>query len=109
MRGVARVRRPSRRFLLITPHQSIVLDGLVHALADPAGNRGAVGARAASVSDLVSSEKAGRVRTCRFEPAALRAAEGWIGARRATCERRLDRLGHYLAEHPDEAEHGSEP
>ena len=53
-------------------------------------------------SGLVSSEKVGRVRTCRIEPAALRTAEQWIGERQASWERRLDRLGDYLAEHPGE-------
>jgi len=52
-------------------------------------------------SGLVRSEKVGRVRTCNVEPTALRAAEGWITERRTTWERRLDRLGEYLAEHPD--------
>ena len=47
---------------------------------------------------LVSSEKTGRVRTCRIEPAALRAAETWIASQRTTWETRLDRLGEYLAE-----------
>jgi DNA-binding transcriptional ArsR family regulator len=47
---------------------------------------------------LVRSEKTGRVRTCRVEPVALRHAERWIAERRATWERRLDRLGEYLAE-----------
>jgi len=45
---------------------------------------------------LVRSEKTGRVRTCRVEPVALRQAERWIAERRATWERRLDRLGDYL-------------
>ena len=49
-------------------------------------------------SGLVRSKKAGRVRTCRIEPAALRSAEQWINERRATWERRFDRLGAYLAE-----------
>ncbi|HEY2654317.1 MAG TPA: metalloregulator ArsR/SmtB family transcription factor [Solirubrobacteraceae bacterium] len=53
-------------------------------------------------SGLVSSEKVGRVRTCRIEPAALRPVERWIGARRASWERRLDLLGEYLAEGNDE-------
>ncbi len=52
-------------------------------------------------SGLVRSEKVGRVRTCRIEPKALRAAEQWITARRMIWERRLDRLGEYLAAHPD--------
>jgi DNA-binding transcriptional ArsR family regulator len=52
-------------------------------------------------SGLVRTEKAGRVRTCSIEPAALRSAEQWISDRRTTWERRLDRLGDYLAEHPE--------
>jgi len=58
-------------------------------------------------SGLVHSSKVGRVRTYRIEPAALRPAERWIGARRAGWERRLDRLGDYLAEQNDEPRHGS--
>ena len=52
-------------------------------------------------SGLVRSEKAGRVRTCRVEPAALRPVERWVAARRSSWERRLERLGDYLAE-PEE-------
>ncbi|MEU6203071.1 metalloregulator ArsR/SmtB family transcription factor [Micromonospora musae] len=48
-------------------------------------------------SGLVISEKAGRVRTCRVEPTALRAAESWLGAQRTGWERRLDRLDDILA------------
>jgi len=51
---------------------------------------------------LVESEKVGRVRTCRVRPATMRAAEDWIAERRAEWERRLDRLGEFLAENPDE-------
>jgi DNA-binding transcriptional ArsR family regulator len=51
---------------------------------------------------LVQSEKVGRVRTCHIEADALRAAEEWITERRTMWERRLDRLGEYLAEHPEE-------
>ena len=47
---------------------------------------------------LVASEKVGRVRTCRVEPAALSAAERWINERRRSVERSLDRLGDYLEE-----------
>jgi DNA-binding transcriptional ArsR family regulator len=53
-------------------------------------------------SGLVASEKVGRVRNCRIEPAAVTAAEMWISARRTSWERRLDRLGEYLAAHPGE-------
>jgi DNA-binding transcriptional ArsR family regulator len=48
-------------------------------------------------SGLVRSEKAGRVRTCRIEPDALRAAEAWVTGQRTAWESRLDRLGDYLA------------
>lgn len=52
---------------------------------------------------LVSSEKIGRVRTCRVEPEALSAAERWINERRRSVERSLDRLGAYLeATKPEE-------
>ena len=46
---------------------------------------------------LVHSEKVGRVRTCRIEPAALKTAGDWVAERRAMVERSLDRLGDYLA------------
>jgi len=49
-------------------------------------------------SGLVVSEKSGRVRTCRVQPAALRPVERWVVAQRSTWERRLDRLGDYLGE-----------
>jgi DNA-binding transcriptional ArsR family regulator len=52
-------------------------------------------------SGLVVTEKVGRVRTCRIEPAGLTAAEQWISDRRSRWERRFDRLGDLLAE-PDE-------
>ena len=54
-------------------------------------------------SGLVRSEKSGRVRTCRIEPAVLRTAEQWIAERRMGWERRLDRLGEILAEDPEDA------
>ena len=49
-------------------------------------------------SGLVHTVKAGRVRTCRIEPNALSAAEEWFAERRSEWERRLDRLGEFLAE-----------
>lgn len=52
-------------------------------------------------SGLVRSEKVGRVRTCRIEPTGLRLAEDWVTERRRSWEERLDRLGEYLAEHPE--------
>jgi DNA-binding transcriptional ArsR family regulator len=60
-------------------------------------------------SGLVRSEKAGRVRTCRIEPAALRTVETWAAARRASWERRLDQLGDYLAEEDDRSDHRRTP
>ena len=105
------------------PNQSIDLDRLFHALADPA--RRAIVERLsrgpAPVSELarplpmslpaamqhlgvleaaglVRTEKTGRVRTCAIEPGALSLAEQWINARRAEWEARLDRLGTYLEE-----------
>jgi DNA-binding transcriptional ArsR family regulator len=47
-------------------------------------------------SGLVRSEKVGRVRTCRLEPAPLRSVEQWIAGHRTTWEDRLDRLGDVL-------------
>jgi DNA-binding transcriptional ArsR family regulator len=106
------------------PNQSPSLDQVFHALADPT-RRGMVErlvrgpasvselsrarGRAMSLpavlqhlqvleaSGLVRSEKAGRVRTCRIEPDALRAAEAWLTGQRTAWETRLDRLGDYLA------------
>lgn len=49
-------------------------------------------------SGLVRSAKAGRVRTCRINPSALRTAEDWIAGRRADLAAGLDRLGAYLAQ-----------
>jgi DNA-binding transcriptional ArsR family regulator len=49
-------------------------------------------------SGLIASEKVGRVRTCRVEPAAIRGAEAWLGHQRLAWEHRLDALGDVLAE-----------
>jgi DNA-binding transcriptional ArsR family regulator len=103
------------------PNQSIELDRLFHALADPARramverlSRGPapVGELARPLpmslpavmqhlgvleaAGLVHSEKVGRVRTCAMEPQALSQAERWISARRAEWSQRLDQLGEYL-------------
>jgi DNA-binding transcriptional ArsR family regulator len=109
------------------PNQASSLDLMFQALADPARrsmverlSRGP-----ASVSELarplamslpavmqhlamleaggiVSSEKVGRVRTCQIRPEALSLAEQWINQRRTQWERRLDRLGDFLADTADE-------
>ena len=102
------------------------LDRVFHALADP-GRRlmlERLGRGPASVSELgrplsmslaaivqhvqiletsglVRTQKVGRTRTCSLNSAALRSAEHWISERRGLVERRLDRLGRYLAETAD--------
>lgn len=53
-------------------------------------------------SGLVRSAKQGRVRTCHIQRPALQSVERWITERRATWERRLDRLGAFLAEGEDQ-------
>ena len=58
-------------------------------------------------SGLVRTQKVGRVRTCHLQVKTLGTAEGWIESRRATWERRLDRLDEYLAAHPDEPKKGT--
>ncbi|MEO8103034.1 MAG: metalloregulator ArsR/SmtB family transcription factor [Betaproteobacteria bacterium] len=103
------------------PNQTIQLDRVFNALADP--TRRAVLERLsdgpAAVSDLaqpfpmalpsftqhlnvleacglVSSEKAGRVRTYQLMPEPLQAAEHWMVAQRGVWETRLDQLDSYL-------------
>src|SRR5262245_67607 len=49
-------------------------------------------------SGLIRSEKVGRVRTCRLDPAGLNSLADWVAERRMLIERRLDRLGEVLAE-----------
>lgn len=110
-------------------NESIDLDGLFHALADPA--RRAMVERLsrgpAPVSELarplpmslpaamqhlgvleaaglVRSEKVGRVRTCALDPRALSRVEQWVNDRRSEWERRLDRLGEYLKTLENEGE-----
>jgi len=46
---------------------------------------------------LVRSDKVGRTRTCRLEPAGLELAQDWFAGQRAQWARRLDRLGEVLA------------
>jgi DNA-binding transcriptional ArsR family regulator len=45
---------------------------------------------------LVSSEKTGRVRTCRIEPHALQATEAWIHQHVGAWEARLDRMEAHI-------------
>jgi DNA-binding transcriptional ArsR family regulator len=106
----------------VVNHSETELDRVFHAVADP--SRRAMVERLvrgpASVSELaeplamslpavvqhlgvlksagaVSTEKVGRVRTCRLEPEVLRQAEAWLVGQRTVWERRLDRLGAELA------------
>jgi DNA-binding transcriptional ArsR family regulator len=58
-------------------------------------------------SGLVRTQKVGRVRTCQIEAGSLQRAEQWINDRRIQWERRLDRLGDYLARQAKE--NGEEP
>ena len=52
-------------------------------------------------SDLVRTEKTGRVRTCRIEPAGFSLLEKWIKGHRSNWELSLDRLGEFLNEEDD--------
>jgi DNA-binding transcriptional ArsR family regulator len=54
-------------------------------------------------SELVRSEKAGRVRTCQIDPAGLRNAEEWLRHQRTAWEHRLDRLGAVLDDETKES------
>ncbi|MEO7178700.1 MAG: metalloregulator ArsR/SmtB family transcription factor [Allosphingosinicella sp.] len=47
-------------------------------------------------SGLVSTEKVGRVRTCRIEPNAFHATEAWIHQHISAWEDRLDRLESHI-------------
>ena len=101
----------------------VSIDQVFHALGDPTRRRlvERLSRGPASVSDLakplgislaavvqhlqvlersgvVRTQKVGRVRTCRIEPAGLNVAVEWIAERRSLWERRLDRLGDMLAE-----------
>jgi DNA-binding transcriptional ArsR family regulator len=51
---------------------------------------------------LVCTEKVGRVRTCRVEPAGFSPLEQWISQHRKIWETRLDRLGELLDEDTDD-------
>jgi DNA-binding transcriptional ArsR family regulator len=98
------------------------VDRVLHALADPTRRRIVehLGAGPATVSELarplpmslpavvqhlqvletsglVRSAKVGRVRTCHLVVKRLDTVDDWIAERRRTWERRLDRLGDYLA------------
>ena len=45
---------------------------------------------------LVSSEKAGRVRTCRIETSVLQESDEWLRQHISLWENRLDRMEHHI-------------
>jgi len=49
-------------------------------------------------SNLIRTEKIGRVRTCQIEPKGFALVEKWMSDRRIFWERRFDRLGDMLSE-----------
>jgi DNA-binding transcriptional ArsR family regulator len=54
-------------------------------------------------SGLAHTEKIGRVRTCRIDPAGFDALERWIADHRTLWEKRLDRLGKFLLDEDQDA------
>jgi DNA-binding transcriptional ArsR family regulator len=54
---------------------------------------------------LITTEKTGRTRMCKADPAAMARAEGWLAQQRAEWEARTDRLEAYamrlMMENPD--------
>ena len=54
--------------------------------------------QALEASGLISTQKTGRVRTCRIEPEAMSAAESWIAGQRAVWEGRVNRFETYVDE-----------
>ena len=51
---------------------------------------------------FVRTEKLGRVRSCRLDPAGFQAVEQWAAEHRALWTRRMDKLGDLLAEEDEE-------
>ena len=99
----------------------ITLDSIFHALADPTRRaviqqltKGSASVtelaepfdmalpsfmkhiRVLEDSRLISSSKAGRVRTCRIRPKPLHAAENWINDQTTLWEGRMERLADYI-------------
>ncbi len=56
-------------------------------------------------SQLVSSEKVGRVRTFRLVPQKIKSAESWLQAQLDGWQRRLDQFDTYVKELADEESH----
>jgi DNA-binding transcriptional ArsR family regulator len=73
------------------------------ALAEPLGitlTAVAQHLRVLEEAKLVSTEKVGRVRTCRLEPAGFEALANWTQQRRSIWEHRLDRMVVMFTERP---------
>jgi DNA-binding transcriptional ArsR family regulator len=112
---------PGKETAMSKPQPEI--DGLFHALGDPTRRAildllsrgpisvtrlaGPLGVTLTAVgqhlqileeSDLVRTEKVGRVRTCRIEQAGFTQLEKWIKEHRSHWELSLDRLGEFLTE-----------
>ncbi|MDX2234558.1 MAG: metalloregulator ArsR/SmtB family transcription factor [Hyphomonadaceae bacterium] len=51
---------------------------------------------------LVTSEKTGRVRTCRIDPQTLGVAQDWLAQQRSVWTARFDRLDAFLMETKDD-------
>jgi len=89
------------------PTRRAILDSLVSGplsvshLAEPLGVTITAVAQHLQILEevkLVHTEKLGRVRTCRIEATGFRTLEQWTRDHRTAWERKLDRLGAFLAE-----------
>lgn len=93
---------PTRRLIvdrLVAGHATVSELAQPHAMSLPAVFQHL---QVLEASGLVRSKKIGRVRTCQIDTYALRTAEQWLTDRRTLWERRLDRLGEFLAEPSDQ-------
>ena len=98
---------------LSDPHRRLILDRLaagpapVSELARPLPITLAATLQHVQVlqaSGLITSTKAGRVRMCALDTAAMRAAEQWLADRRSTWAHRLDRLADVMDEQEPHSE-----
>ena len=110
------------------PNKKIDIDRVFHALGDPTRRAildrlsagpasvsalaGPLGITLTAVAQhleileaggLAGTEKIGRVRTCRIEPAGFDALEQWIADHRTLWEKRLDRLVQFLLDEEEDA------
>ena len=89
------------------PTRRAMLDRLTHGPLSVSALAGPLGVTLTAVAQhlqlleevrLVKTEKIGRVRSCRIEPAGFDALERWIATHRTVWERRLTRIGAMLAQ-----------